>query len=333
MGILSPKRQLVAIMFTDIVGYTRLMGDDETKAMELLKKNRDFHKSIIKKHNGKWLKEMGDGTLANFNTISDAVYCAGELQEAATKNDIQLKIGIHQGEIITEAGDIFGDGVNVASRIEPLANPGEIIVTGSVLENIKNKPGITDTFIKETKLKNVEEPVKIYRLTIDLQNIIDDSKKGIKPSKNVALMILGISFILLIGYSLVNYFQINLPQTPLEAEKSIAVLPFRNDSPNEENLYFCNGIMEGILDHLAKIPELTVVSRTSVEQYRESLTPIPEIAEQLNVNYILEGSVLRIGDRVQISAQLIYAPEDKHIWSDQFNENIELRVPKPFSKS
>ena len=119
----TQTRQLAAIMFTDIVGYTRLMGEDEELALQLLRKNRSLHKSIIKKHYGKWLKEMGDGTLASFKTTIDAVYCAGELMKACKSEDITLRIGIHQGEIVEEKGDIFGDGVNVASRIEALAEP------------------------------------------------------------------------------------------------------------------------------------------------------------------------------------------------------------------
>ena len=318
------KRQLAAIMFTDIVGYTRLMGENEEQALALLRLNRTLHQSIIKKHHGKWLKEMGDGTLASFKTISDAVYCTGKLQEAAKSNNIQLRIGMHLGEITEENRDIFGDGVNVASRIEPLAEPGQILVSDPVYQNIKNKPGITSTFLKEVTLKNIDEPVKIYSLSVDSSSPNEEEQSWTNPRrKKVAFVILGLALILLIGYSLVDYLQLMLPASASDREKSIAVLPFRNDSPNEENLYFCNGIMEGILDNLAKIPELTVVSRTSGEQYRENPPSIPKIAEELNVNYILEGSVLRIGDRVRISAQLLYAPEDKHIWSQQFDKNIE----------
>ena len=147
----AQTHQLAAIMFTDIAGYTRLMGEDEQTAMQMLRKNRKIHKSIIKKYHGKWLKEMGDGTLASFKTVSDAVYCAGELIKVCEAEDIKLRIGIHEGEVIEENGDIFGDGVNIASRLEPLADPGQILVSGPVHRNIKNKPGISSTFFKETE--------------------------------------------------------------------------------------------------------------------------------------------------------------------------------------
>ena len=143
----TPLRQLAAIMFTDIVGYTALMGTDEQKAMRVIKTNREIHKRIIKKHHVKWLKEMGDGTLASFQSISDGIYCAGELIVACNEKDIDLRIGIHSGDVIEEDGDIFGDGVNVASRLEPLASPNQIMVSAPIHRNSKNKSGIQSTFI------------------------------------------------------------------------------------------------------------------------------------------------------------------------------------------
>jgi adenylate cyclase len=131
-----------AVRFTDIVGYTRLMGSDEKKAVELLRKNRRIQKPIIRKYHGRWLKEMGDGILASFESVSDAVHCAGEIQNRAKKQDISLRIGIHLGEVVFDDGDVFGDGVNVASRLEELAEPGGIYVSGAIYKNVKNKEGI-----------------------------------------------------------------------------------------------------------------------------------------------------------------------------------------------
>jgi len=161
------QRQLAAIMFTDIVGYTKLMGEDEDVALQLLRKNRNLHKSIIKKHYGKWLKEMGDGTLASFKTTIDAVYGAGELMKACKSEDITLRIGIHQGEIVEENGDIFGDGVNVASRIEALAEPGQILISEAAHNNVQNKPGIKTTLVGKMELKNVEKARTVYRTEVD----------------------------------------------------------------------------------------------------------------------------------------------------------------------
>ena len=160
--------QLVAIMFTDIVGYTALMGENEASAYQLLKKNRRVQKPIIEKHGGKWLKEMGDGVLASFQSVSDSVYCAIEIQESCLEEpELKLRIGIHQGEVIMEDEDVFGDGVNIASRLEPLAPAGGIYVSESVFRNIQNKEGIRADFVREEILKNVKYPVKIYEVKVN----------------------------------------------------------------------------------------------------------------------------------------------------------------------
>ena len=162
-------RRLAAIMFTDIVGYTALMGSDEDKAFQLLRKNREIQRPIIKKYRGEWLKEMGDGILASFHTASDAVRCAGEIQHAAKKEGIPLRIGIHEGEVVFEGSDVLGDGVNVASRLEELAEEGCINISGAVYKDIKNKAGIEAEFVEEKVLKNVEEPVKVYSVFCEEQ--------------------------------------------------------------------------------------------------------------------------------------------------------------------
>ena len=162
---MSQSRQLAAIMFTDIVGYTALMGEDEQKAFELLKKNRSIQRPVIEKYNGKWLKEIGDGVLASFPTVSDAVYCAKEIQKICqTESDLNLRIGIHLGEVVFEGNDVFGDGVNIASRIEPLAPTGGILVSESVHKNLLNKKDVQSTFVAEEHLKNVKESVRVYQV-------------------------------------------------------------------------------------------------------------------------------------------------------------------------
>ncbi|MFC2125554.1 adenylate/guanylate cyclase domain-containing protein [Bacteroidota bacterium] len=161
-------RRLAAIMFTDIVGYTALMGEDEQRAFQLLKRNRQVQRPIIEKHDGKWLKEIGDGVLASFPTVSEAVYCAKEIQETCKNEpDLKLRIGIHLGEVVFEADDVFGDGVNIASRLEPLAPIGGILVSESVHKNVLNKKGIESEFIREEHLKNVKEPVRIYEVKVE----------------------------------------------------------------------------------------------------------------------------------------------------------------------
>jgi len=162
------SRHLAAIMFTDIVGYTALMGEDERKAFDLLRKNRNIQQPLIKKHSGAWIKEIGDGVLASFHTVTDAVICAIEIQKACGNiNDLKLRIGIHLGEVVFENNDVFGDTVNIASRLQALAPIGGIHISESVHKNIANKKGITSRFICEETLKNVPEPVKVFEIEID----------------------------------------------------------------------------------------------------------------------------------------------------------------------
>ena len=183
-------RQLAAIMFTDIVGYTALMGNDEQKAFAILNKNRALQKPIIEEYNGRWIKELGDGILASFNTVSDAVNAALKIQEAcAAANDFQLRIGIHLGEVVFENEDVFGDGVNIASRIQATASPGCIYISESVYHNISNKKDILTKFVKEETLKNVKEPIKIYEVMMMNKSIIaTESKKENVPQKSIAVL-------------------------------------------------------------------------------------------------------------------------------------------------
>jgi adenylate cyclase len=161
-------RQLAVIMFTDIAGYTTLMGEDEQLALNLLKVNRRIHKKCIDQYHGKWLKEMGDGVLVSFTSVSDAIYCAGALQREAEKEPLlQLSIGIHMGEVIVEVGDVFGDGVNIASRIEATTPAGSIYVSESVNANLTNKKGIRSELVKEEQLKHVKDPVRIYKIDVE----------------------------------------------------------------------------------------------------------------------------------------------------------------------
>ena len=280
-------RRLAAIMFTDIVGYTALMGSDEDKAFKILRKNREIQRPIIEKYNGELLKEMGDGILASFHSSSNAVRCASEIQHESIKDKIGLRIGIHEGEVVFEGNDVLGDGVNVASRLEELADEGSITISGSVYRDIKNKAGIVAEFLEEKELKNVDEPIKIYKVFLEESEQDENIKNlGMRSTKN-----------------------------------SIAVLPFRNESEEKGTQYFANGIMEAILNHLSKISDLRVPSRTSSEKYRDSKQSARSIAYDLEVSYLLEGSVQKYGEYVRICVQLIKANSDEHIWSEIYDKN------------
>jgi len=285
------SRQLAAIMFTDIVGYTALMGDDEEKAFEFLKKNRALQKPIIEQYNGRWIKELGDGVMASFNTVSDAINAAVKIQQACTAaKDFQLRIGIHLGEVVFEDDDVFGDGVNIAARLQSLATIGSIWISDSVQKNISNKKDIQTKFIKTETLKHVQEPVGIYEV------IINQTPEQSLPNKDFQKKVL---------------------------EKSIAVLPFVNMSADPENEYFSDGISEEILNALTRVEGLQVIARTSSFSFKGKNEDIRQIGTKLGVSHILEGSVRKSGKKIRITAQLINTSDGYHIWSEVYDSDLE----------
>lgn len=286
---MSSSRQLAAIMFTDIVGYTSLMGNDEQKAFEFLKKNREIQRPIIAQYSGRWIKELGDGVMASFNTVSDAVNAAVKIQEACeAAGDFQLRIGINLGEVIFEADDVFGDGVNIAARIQSAAMPGSIFISESVYHNVVNKKDIRTRFVKEEVLKNVKKPVRMYEIVRNDQ--------AVTP------------------------IEIEKPRAP---EHSIAVLPFTNMSSDPEQEYFSDGMSEEIINMLAQVPGLKVAGPTSSFTFKGKNQDLRKIGEELSVNYILEGSVRKSGSKLRIIAQLIEAAEGYHLWSEKFDRQLQ----------
>jgi TolB-like protein/class 3 adenylate cyclase/Tfp pilus assembly protein PilF len=287
--------QLAAIMFTDIVGYSALMSNDEQKAFDLLKTNREIQKPIIEQHGGRWIKELGDGVMASFNTVSDAVNAAIKIQETCdTVKDLLLRIGIHEGEMIFENNDVFGDGVNIASRIQALANPGSIWISESVYKNVSNKNNITTAFVKLENLKNIKEPVRIYEVKMKhkavQQPVITNAYK--EPAKTISA-------------------------------KSIAVLPFVNISNDPEQEYFSDGMAEEILNSLAHLADLKVAGRTSSFQFKGVKVDLREVGEKLGVQTVLEGSVRKQGNQLRVTAQLINAEDGFHIWSERYDRTMD----------
>jgi Predicted integral membrane protein len=291
---MAQTRQLAAIMFTDIVGYTALMGDDEKKAFEMLRKNRQLQKPLVEQYNGKWIKELGDGVLASFQTVTDAVSCAVKIQQACSDvKDLNLRIGIHLGEVVFEDNDVFGDGVNIASRLQALAPVGGIFISETVFRNIENQKEIKTEFVKEEILKNVKHPVKIYQLKFQSRNT---------PGE----------------------YHFPLPETSIKknTEKSIAVLPFVNMSNDQEQEYFSDGISEEIINTLVQLPELRVAGRTSAFSFKGKNDDLRTIGKKLGVATILEGSVRKSGSRVRITAQLIEVSNGFHLWSQKFDREL-----------
>ncbi len=284
-------RQLAAVMFTDMVGYTALMQEDEQKA----KKNRDRHRkvleSLVQNHHGIILQYYGDGTLCVFNSAIEAVECATEIQQELQKEPkIPLRVGLHVGDIVYSDDGVYGDAVNIASRIETLATPGCVLISGKVFDEIKNHPSMPAKSLGEFDLKNVKRPVRVFALQNEGLNV---------PVRD------------------------DLKLKPRESAKSIAVLPFVNMSTDAENEYFSDGITEELLNALTKVDGLQVTSRTSSFAFKDKNLDVREIGSKLAVTSVLEGSVRKAGKRVRITAQLINTSDGFHVWSEVYDRELE----------
>ena len=325
------QRQLLAIMFTDIVGYTALMQKDENKAVTYRDRHREVFDSTTRKYNGRILQYYGDGTLSTFQSAIDAVQCGIEMQLAFTKQDpgIPIRVGIHSGDIIATDQEIIGDGVNVAARIESLATTGSIYISDKVYDEIKNQADLLTSSRGVHKLKNVTKPIEIYAVSNYELGFDDDHDSQISTDTRANSLDkwskVGIAlFILMIGAYFAGIFNRETDAVTIASmdDKSIAVLPFKNESTDSSNLYFVNGLMESTLSNLQKIKDLRVISRSSVEKYRTTDKTIPEMAEELNVNYFVVGSGQKIGDQVLLNIQLIEASTDRYLWAEQYNKEV-----------
>lgn len=328
------SRQLAAIMFTDIVGYTALMGEDEQRAFDLLRKNRQLQKPLIEKFNGKWIKELGDGVLASFSTVTDAVLCATEIQHACGGiNGLKLRIGIHQGEVVFEDDDVFGDGVNIASRLQASAPIGGIWISESAYKNISNKREIAAQFVKAEHFKNVKEAVRIYEVIIEPANKSEISptaqnlvvKSGGKRQFKLAVpfIAVGLIIVLIAGYFIYNIFLGKASQAKSKNKiKSIVVLYFNNMTGDPGQEYFCDGITEEITDRLTKVKGLEVKSRHSALSFKNRPINATKIADELKVDVLIEGSYRKSGNTGKITVQLINGKTDDHYWSDDFTMEL-----------
>ena len=322
----TEERRLAAIVFTDICGFTELMSRDETKAMALLEQQRALLKPIIRNFNGEWLKEIGDGVLIAFPSPVKAVTCSLEIQRILAHNsELTIRIGIHIGDVIQKDGDVFGDAVNIASRLEPLAEPGGICVSERVHEDIENKPDISTSFQEEQLLKGVEKPIKVYSIFTQMGTAPEraekpaETKTKIKPNYG---LFAGIGALFLIALFYFKTSKGKMAGSDYDS-KSIAVLPFNNLSNDIDDEYFADGMTEDILTELSKIQDLMVISRTTIMKYKGTTKSLKEIGKELGVGTILEGSVRRVGNRVRITGQLINTANDHHLWAEKFDRDIE----------
>lgn len=284
-------RRLAAIMFTDIVGYTALMQQDEKMAAKIRAHHREVFDQQHESHHGEILQYYGDGTLSIFQSVIEAVECAIAIQRLLQKEDpVPLRIGIHMGDIVLDGTEVYGDGVNVASRIESMGVAGAILLSKSIHDELKNHQHINTLSLGQFSLKNIEHPTEVFAVTNDEIKIPHRAElKGKQTGES----------------------------------KSIAVLPFVNMSSSEDNEYFSDGMTEEIINALAKIKHLKVTSRTSSFFFKNKDIPLSQIGQELNVSTILEGSVRLSGDNMRITAQLINVADDFHFWSETFDRSME----------
>ena len=289
------ERRLAAILVADVVGYSRHVQRNETVAFEGLK---DVLGSVVQPfiaaHHGRVVKIMGDGLMAEFTSVVEAVSCAAEIQAMVasrevvnvSENRMIFRIGINLGDVLIDGDDLLGDGINIAARLEKLCPPGDVVISGSVFEQVSGKIDACFEYAGERRLKNIERAVKVYHLPV------------YSPSYRVR-------------------------QEPGLEKPTVAVLPFENMSGDPEQAYFSDGMTEDVITELSRFAELTVIARNSSFVFRDKAVDVREIGRALNADYLVEGSVRRIGSRIRVTAQLITTTSGTHLWAERYDSAIE----------
>ena len=331
---MEKESHLAAIMFTDLVGYSELSQENEELAFELLERHRKIVREILPEHGGNEIKTIGDAFLIEFSSSIRAVKCAAEIQSRFfSYNNLQnkekqilLRIGIHLGDIIQDGDDIIGDGVNIASRIEPKAKSGGICISGQIYDQVFNKVDFSFEELKDVNLKNIQQNIRLYHILLPWEKSASQptsepkTKSSSKKSSMPVLVIGGIIGIIAVAALIF----MNIKPSLDGDGNSIAVLPFENMSADKDNEYFSDGMTEEILNSLAQIKELRVISRTSVFTYKERTdVGIAKIGRELDVSHVLEGSVRKAGNKVRITAQLIRSKDDTHLWSQTYDRSLD----------
>jgi adenylate cyclase len=290
------RRKLTAILIADVKGYSRLMGEDEVGTVQLLKEYREIMAQFIQQHRGRVVDSPGDNLLAEFASVVDATECAVKVQEKlnSLNSDLpenkrmEFRIGINLGDVIEDGARIYGDGVNITARVEGLAGGGGICVSGSVFDQIEGKMPLNYEYLGERTVKNIKNPVRIYRINVKSEKIFVFEREPELPNK-----------------------------------PSIAVLPFENMSGDPTKEYFSDGLTEEIITGLSKIPSLFVIARNSTFTYKGKPVKVQQVSRELGVKYVLEGSVRSAGERVRITAQLIDGMTGQHLWAERYDRQMK----------
>ncbi len=303
MDVPGPERRLAAVLAADMVGYSRLMEVDETGTLARLKTHRiELIDPAIAKNHGRIIKTTGDGMLVEFHSVADAVLCAAEIQRRMARRNtdvaaarwIQFRIGINLGDVIVEDNDIFGDGVNVAARLEMIAEPGGICVSGAVRDQVGQRlDDIAFEDLGEQSVKNIARPIRVFRVKLDPY-----PQAAPEGAKDAAA-------------------------APISKKPSIAVLPLANMSGDPEQEFFADGLTEDIITELSRFRDLLVISRNSTFVHKGKAVNVRDIAREFGVDYVLEGSVRKARDRVRVTVQLIDAETDRHVWAERYDRDLE----------
>jgi adenylate cyclase len=337
------KRKLTAILSADVRGYSRLMGEDEEWTLRTLKAYKDAMGSIIQQHRGRVVDAPGDNVLAEFASVVDAVQCGVEVQQVLrAKNAVlpesrrmEFRIGINLGDVIEEGNSIYGDGVNIAARLEGLAESGGICISGSAYEQIENKLPLKYDYLGEHEVKNIAKPVRVYRAQIEPEEPSEAKVKAKVDEKKWKYLAIAAVVVAIIAVIALWQFVLRPSPPPIEKadlkkmsfslpdKPSIAVLPFANMSEDPKKEFFSDGLTEEIITALSKTPRIFVIARNSTFTYKGKPISVKQVAEELGVRYVLEGSVRWVGDKVRITAQLVDALTGNHLWAERYDRDLK----------
>jgi len=337
------KRKLTAILTADVEGYSRLMGEDEDATVRTITAYRELMSTLIQQHRGRVVDSPGDNLLAEFTSVLDAVRCAVETQEELKARNAELpenrrmafRIGINLGDVIQEGERIYGDGVNIAARVEGLAQGGGVCISGTVYDHIENKLALGYEYLGEHAVKNIVKPIRVYRVLMEPGAAASEvtMEKRALPRQWRWITLAAVVALVMGAMAVWNFhFRPSPPPKDVASEKnmafplpdkpSIAVLPFVNMSGDPEQEYFADGMTEDLITDLSKISGLFVIARSSTFTYKRKPLKIRQIAEELGVRYVLEGSVRKAGEKVRINAQLIDATAGGHLWAEHYDGHI-----------
>ncbi len=335
------ERRLAAILAADVVGYSRLMEADEESTVRSLNACRRVIDGLVADHRGRVFGSAGDSVIAEFPSPVEAVRCAVDIQRELEAHNVdlsedrrmRLRIGVNLGDVIVEGDDLLGDGVNIAARLETLADAGGICLSRPVFDQIKKPLDLGCEYLGEHEVKNIAEPIQVYRVLTEPEaagKIIDETKRATQSWKRIALAAAVVVLIAVAGVGLwlrpwkatVEPASVERMAHPLPDRPSIAVLPFTNMSDDPAQEYFADGMTEDLITDLSKVSGLFVIARNSVFTYKGKAIEVRQVAEDLGVRYVLEGSVRRAGEQVRINAQLIDATTGGHLWAERYDGSL-----------